>query len=588
MLSSLACSEQPAVTEPSNTGVTPSVRLHPYLRTGQGAVDPASIRFYRSTALVTLATTNLATGGRVLLIADEDGASTTALANSIADAGFLVTIRPAPEYTWDATNPSPAEYDLIIHLNGNTVSDGQTLSAAAQSALVDFVRAGGGYIGSQWNSYEATLGQDVMQDLVLAGFPGSPEENCPSCAITYSVAEGQEAHPLIAGIPSSFTFEADGHLGGPQVEFATEPSTVIMQLPSGTPGVIARNLGDGKVVSFSFAPNYSLAGDGRTLQDVNVQQLYVNAVRWALDGSAQTPTKAPATITLTDPVLTYDGTAKSVSITTNPAGLTGLTVTYTLNGVAVSAPVNAGTYEVVATLDHQDYEAPQATGTLTIQPAAPVIEWNPAPVTYGTALGSAQLNARALGVDGGTLSGEFFYLPGEGTILELGAQPVSVEFQPLDGNYTNVVKTVLITVGQASGRLKFRGFFRPVYNLPVINTVGAGKAIPVRFTVEGAQDSNVLKAGSPTSVPTACNSALTQSVAETVDESTSGLQKLGNHYTYVWRTSPSWAGSCRKLILTLVDGSKHEAAFRFSKAAKSKAHKPVKRGKNKQSKDDTR
>ncbi len=206
----------------------------------------ASTRFYRSSALVRLGTANITSGGRVLLLADEDGASTTALANSVASAGFLVTVRPAPEYTWDGTNPSLDRYDVVIHLNGNTFGEGQALSATAQSALVDFVRGGGGYIGAQWNSYEATGTQASMPDLVLAGFPGSVEENCASCPITYSILPGQEAHPLVAGLPSEFTFEADGHMGGPQVEFGTEPSTVIMQLPSGTPGVLAQEPGFGQ------------------------------------------------------------------------------------------------------------------------------------------------------------------------------------------------------------------------------------------------------------------------------------------------------------------------------------------------------
>ncbi|MBA3445853.1 MAG: hypothetical protein H0T58_13510, partial [Gemmatimonadales bacterium] len=352
MLSSLACSESP-ITEPSNTGVAPSTRLHPYLQTNRGSADMASARFYRSSALVSLGTASTTSGGRVLLIADEDGVSTTALANSIASAGFLVTMRPAPEYTWDGTNPSPADYDLIIHLNGNTFGDGQALSEGAQSTLVDFVRGGGGYVGAQWNSYEATGAQGLMPDLVLAGFPGPVEENCASCPITYSIVPEQQGHALVAGIPSTFTFEADGHLGGPLVDFASEPSTVVMQLASGTPGVLVRSLGQGRVVNFSFAPNYSLAGEGRTLQDANVRQLYVNAVRWALDGSTPTPSKAPATITLTDPVATHDGAVKAVSIATNPAGLTGVTVAYSQNGVAVAAPVNAGSYEVVSTLDHQ-------------------------------------------------------------------------------------------------------------------------------------------------------------------------------------------------------------------------------------------
>ncbi len=568
MLGSLACSDSP-ITEPSNTGITPSVRLHPYLRTGQGAVDPASVRFYRSSALVSLGTATTS-GGRVLLIADEDGASTTALANSVANAGYLVTLRPAPEYTWDGTNPSLNEYDVVIHLNGNTFSEGQALSATAQAALVDFVRGGGAYVAGQWNSYEATTEQALMPDLVLAGFPGSVEENCPSCAITYEIVPEQSAHALVAGLPSTFTFEADGHMGGPQVEFESEPSTVIMRLPSGTPGVLVRNLGAGKVVNFSFAPNYSLAGDGHTLQDGNVRQLYVNAVQWALDGSTQTPSKSPATITLMDPAATYDGTAKSVSITTSPVGLTGVTATYSQNGVAVPAPVNAGSYQVVATLDHQDYEAPQATGTLTIGQGTPVIQWSPAPITSGTALGPTQLNATAVGVNGGALAGEFFYLPGEGTVLPAGNQPISVEFQPLDGNYKNVVKTVTITVTEPTNRLTFKGFFRPVHNLPAVNRVIAGRTISVRFTVEGSRALRVLKS-SPTSVPASCSAAgAERPVEQTVTAAASRLAGVGHRYNYLWKTTPAWAGSCRKLVVTLMDGSKHEALFHFVKEDKRK------------------
>ncbi len=582
MLTLLACSEQPAITESSNESVAPARRLHPYRMANARSSNTASTRFYRSSALVSLGTAT-SSGGRVLLLADEDGASTTALANSIAEAGYLVTMRPAPEYTWDGTNPSPEGYDVIIHLNGNTFGDNQTLSAGAQSTLVDFVRAGGAYVGAQWNSYEATTTQGDMPDLVLAGFPGTPEENCASCMITYSVMPGQEAHPLVAGLPSEFTFESDGHLGGPQVEFESEPSTVVMQLPSGTPGVLVRNLGEGRVVNFSFAPNYSLAGDGHTLQDGNVRQLYVNAVRWTLDGSTPAPSKSPATISLGYPVTTYDGTVKAVSVTTSPVGLSGVIVTYSQNGVAVEAPTNAGVYDVVATMDNADYEAPQANGTLTILPAEPVIQWVPSTVTQGMPLSSAQLNAVARDLSGSTMAGEFFYLPIEGTVLPLGAQPVSVEFQPINRNYKTVIATVTITVVPPTGHLKFHGFFKPLHNMPLLNAVAAGRAVPVRFSVEGALDSRVLKEGSPTSVAIGCPAAASKNVGETTDEVSSQLLTRGTSYTYVWKTSPSWAGKCRKLIVTLVDGSQHSAIFRFGKEQKPKVEKPVEKQKNKPS-----
>jgi hypothetical protein len=50
--------------------------------------------------------------------------------------------------------------------------------------------------------------------------------------------------------------------------------------------------------------------------------------------------------------------------------------------------------------------------------------------------------------------------------------------------------------------------------------------------------------------------------------SRSGLQSRGYSYTYNWKTNPAWAGTCRKFVLTLSDGSTHEALFRFpAKAA---------------------
>jgi hypothetical protein len=45
----------------------------------------------------------------------------------------------------------------------------------------------------------------------------------------------------------------------------------------------------------------------------------------------------------------------------------------------------------------------------------------------------------------------------------------------------------------------------------------------------------------------------------------SGLRADGYKYTYVWQTDRRWVGTCRKLVLTLADGTTHEALFRFVK-----------------------
>jgi len=93
--------------------------------------------------------------------------------------------------------------------------------------------------------------------------------------------------------------------------------------------------------------------------------------------------KGTATLSLSGLSHTYDGSPKSATVTTSPAGLTGVTVTY--NGSAV-APTNAGTYSVSASLDNPDYQATPATGTLTIDKAtSTTVVACPANVTYNGA-----------------------------------------------------------------------------------------------------------------------------------------------------------------------------------------------------------
>ena len=111
--------------------------------------------------------------------------------------------------------------------------------------------------------------------------------------------------------------------------------------------------------------------------------------------------KASASITFGTSEFVYDGTAKQPRVTTSPAGLSEVVLTYGVDGVPVASPTNVGTYQVLASLANPNYEAPHAIGTLTILPATPTINW-PAPsmVKPGTKLGAAELNATATGVGG--------------------------------------------------------------------------------------------------------------------------------------------------------------------------------------------
>jgi MBG domain-containing protein/thrombospondin type 3 repeat protein len=869
----MACSDQPTEPVPPSGGPSVGASVSHPRETSQSDVVAAAIASgylqpnpSDPEASFAVASAAVGTGPKILILADADGAATTALGNSLANAGFQVTLRPAPENTWDGTNPALTGFALVIHLDGFTWAT--PLRPTGQTALTNFVQNGGGFIAGVWNGYEQTFGsQKGMPELVLQGTGA----NCGQCMITYSAVQGQGSHPVLAGIPSTFTFHADGHDAGAQLPFAN-PSTVLMRVPSGSPAVLVRQVGAGKVVSFSFGPNYGLGGLGVTLLDPNILRLYLNSAIWTTgwtpdgdgdgvpntsdnclnvanpdqadldhdgagdacdpdddndgvadtidncpvlananqydedhdgtgdacemqedqtitfaqlagktfsdadftvtatasstlpvsltasgkctiagssvhltgagdctitahqsgntsyrpaadvsrtfgiakgpatlvfdrlnwtytgspfavtvttspaglsgvaityDGSSSPPTnpgsygvsatltndtyqaapatgtlviaKAIATITLGDlsrtfsgspqavaattnpaglgtvtitydgsatppsgagsytvaatldnaeyqaaPVsgtlviakapatltvgteFVYDGLAKQAQITTSPAGLTGVVLTYTQDRASVPSPIDAGTYDVLARLDNPNYQAPQAIGTLTILPAMPVITWPaPAPISAGTPLSGTQLNAMATGIGNRSLAGDFAYTPAAPKVLPAGTYVLEVVFTPYDRNYAVTAETVGLEVKAPTSVLRFHGFFKPVKNPPKFNRMKAGHAVPVRFTVEGYRQLAVLKNGSPTSSPISCKAVRSENEVDEIETSRrGGLSRDGgkSKFKYIWRTDKNWAGTCRKLVLTLVDGSVHEALFRFHGKEKKDKH----------------
>lgn len=87
--------------------------------------------------------------------------------------------------------------------------------------------------------------------------------------------------------------------------------------------------------------------------------------------------KAPATVTLSGLSTTYNGNPQPVTVTTDP---TGLAVQVTYDG-ATTAPTNAGSYAVVATVVDPNYVG-SATGTLQIAKATAEIDLAPLKQVY--------------------------------------------------------------------------------------------------------------------------------------------------------------------------------------------------------------
>lgn len=77
---------------------------------------------------------------------------------------------------------------------------------------------------------------------------------------------------------------------------------------------------------------------------------------------------------------------------------------------------------------------------------------------------------------------------------------------------------------------------------------------------------DVIKEGSPTSARVSCPSDA--QIVAVEEAATAGASSLSydvdtQTYNYVWKTEPSWAGTCRVFQKVLSDGNSHRATFRF-------------------------
>jgi predicted extracellular nuclease len=123
-----------------------------------------------------------------------------------------------------------------------------------------------------------------------------------------------------------------------------------------------------------------------------------------------------------------------------------------------------------------------------------------------------------------------------------------------------------VVVGMNPLHYNFTGFLQPVVNPPTLNVVKAGGSIPLKFSLNGDQGLNIFLNGYPISHQIACDlSAPATNMEQTMTTGNSNLSydALTDQYTYVWKSSKSWAGTCRQLTVVLKDGSIHTANFSF-------------------------
>ena len=187
----------------------------------------------------------------------------------------------------------------------------------------------------------------------------------------------------------------------------------------------------------------------------------------------------------------YGGTTSvTAALTAASSPLAGREISFTLNGMPVGlavtdgfgvatiadvnvAGITAATYPnaMRATFTGEEAYAPSAASAdFIVSRATPIVTWPaPAPITFGTPLGAAELNATS------NVPGTPFYDPPFGTVLPVGAgQGLSVTFVPFDTtNYTNAFATVTIDVTPAPA-IDLGTFSVGAIEIPLMSGFGDG------------------------------------------------------------------------------------------------------------------
>ncbi len=195
--------------------------------------------------------------------------------------------------------------------------------------------------------------------------------------------------------------------------------------------------------------------------------------------------QAAATLTLGNLNATYNSLPHTASVTTNPAGIAGVTVAYSQNGVAVTNPIQAGDYTVTASLSNPNYTAPEATGTLIISQAAATLGLSNLSVSYNGSPQYAVATTNPAGLSGVTISYAQSGVPVTNPTQE-GDYSVTATLSNPD--YTAPAATGTLVIGQATTTFKFSGLNDTYDGSPQFAQVTTGLGALAGITVTYAQN----------------------------------------------------------------------------------------------------
>ncbi len=150
--------------------------------------------------------------------------------------------------------------------------------------------------------------------------------------------------------------------------------------------------------------------------------------------------------------------------------------------------------------------------------------------------------------------------PASGSTFAPGSTTVSCTATDLHGN-TSAAQTFTVVVSFA-----FNGFFAPVDNNGVLNTIKGGQSVPMKWAIPNGSGGFISSLAVVSGVKQASFTCTAGAPTDDIEAPTSGASGLrydttANQYIYNWQ-SPKGAGSCYKVTVYLTDGSSKSALFK--------------------------
>jgi len=404
-------------------------------------------------------------------------------------------------------------------------------------------------VGQQGTWQSVDLVQDAVDPSLWTGTAQLPNGADPgSVAFMVQAANGDGRVTLDANVGAYYH---PGSIPGAPTGTTTAPAATVTTFTSGPPATVA--------YGGSFSVTANLSSGGTPLAGKQVRIGIGSSLLPAITDTggqasvtllaALTPGSYPVTASFAgDGANAPSSATANVSVTAQP---TTLVLSGTLGTQALG-----GTLSVVATLN-----AGTPPAALS-QRSVFVIFTRTGPTGAGVTsvfagrtdpLGRVVVPASTLGsLPAGTYSVDAYF---NGVPAPVNLAPSDVDYAPAHGQAT------------LSLRWQFSGFLFPVRNPPTLNIATAGSAIPIRFALGGNRGLNIFAPGSPIVTTIACPTGVaTNTVPALIPIPVNFLVYIGapvNQYLYAWKTTKSWAGTCRQLDLQLADGSDHVAIFKF-------------------------